>query len=85
MTFISHSDLTGVHVHTYKMPFSVKIVKSSHKILFYLTQPFLCCDNSKSPCVTYTVWFDMRVGGEMVGRVEIGLFGDVVPKTAKNL
>ena len=68
------------------MPFSVKIVNSNYHNLFYLTQPisFLCCDNSKSPRVTHTVWFDMTVGDEKVGRVEIGLFGDVVPKTAKN-
>ena len=34
--------------------------------------------------VTDTVFFDVEIGGEPAGRVEIGLFGDVVPETAEN-
>ena len=34
--------------------------------------------------VTNTVFFDVEIGGEPAGRVEIGLFGDVVPETAEN-
>ena len=34
--------------------------------------------------VTQTVYFDVTINGEEVGRIEIGVFGDVVPKTAKN-
>lgn len=30
------------------------------------------------------VWFDIKIGGESVGRVEIGVFGKTVPKTAQN-
>lgn len=30
------------------------------------------------------VFFDISIGGEPAGRVEFGLFGKVVPKTAKN-
>lgn len=30
------------------------------------------------------VFFDITVGGHEVGRVVIGLFGDVVPVTVKN-
>jgi peptidyl-prolyl isomerase F (cyclophilin D) len=34
--------------------------------------------------VTQTVYFDMEIGGKPVGRIEMGLFGGVVPKTAEN-
>lgn len=30
------------------------------------------------------VWFDIDIGGERAGRIEIGLFGKTVPKTAAN-
>lgn len=34
--------------------------------------------------VTDMVYFDMKMGEESIGRIEIGLFGKVVPKTVKN-
>ena len=34
--------------------------------------------------VTTTVFLDMTIGGEPAGRIELGLFGGVVPKTAEN-
>ena len=30
------------------------------------------------------MFFDITIGGEDAGRVVIGLFGDVVPKTTEN-
>jgi len=36
------------------------------------------------PKVTDKVWFDITIGGDAAGRIEIGLFGKTVPKTAKN-
>lgn len=30
------------------------------------------------------MFFDIEVGGEKLGRIEIGLFGKTAPKTVKN-
>lgn len=40
--------------------------------------------SSKGPKVTEIVFFDITIGGEPAGRIEIGLFGKTVPKTVKN-
>ncbi|CAG0912979.1 unnamed protein product [Notodromas monacha] len=39
---------------------------------------------AKGPKVTDKVWFDVSIGGTSIGRIEIGLFGDQVPKTVRN-
>jgi len=38
----------------------------------------------KGPRVTDIVYFDITIGGESAGRIEMGLFGKTVPKTVKN-
>ena len=40
--------------------------------------------NSPLATVTNKVYFDVEIGGENAGRIVMGLFGDVVPKTAEN-
>jgi len=48
-----------------------------------------CCKSGSAaegngPKVTNIVWFDISIGGGATERIEIGLFGEVVPKTVKN-
>lgn len=38
----------------------------------------------KTAEVTDTVYMDINIGGKSAGRIEIGLYGGVVPKTAEN-
>ncbi|CAO1314150.1 unnamed protein product [Diamesa tonsa] len=40
--------------------------------------------SAQGPKVTDIVFFDIEIGGVPAGRVEIGVFGGTVPKTAKN-
>ncbi|XP_077240751.1 rotamase CYP 4 [Tasmannia lanceolata] len=50
----------------------------------------MVCTNSLSPGlevqaeVTTKCFFDIEVGGEPIGRIVMGLFGDVVPRTVEN-
>jgi len=41
-------------------------------------------NEKKGPKVTAKVWFDIKIGDEEVGRIEVGVFGKTVPKTAEN-
>ncbi|CAD5205969.1 unnamed protein product [Bursaphelenchus okinawaensis] len=50
-----------------------------------LISSVLCADDKpKGPKVTDKVIFEIEIGGEKAGKVEIGLFGKTVPKTVKN-
>ncbi|KAK4885586.1 hypothetical protein RN001_001857 [Aquatica leii] len=46
-----------------------------------------CCSGSSDsdvPKVNKMVFLDVKVGSDILGRIEIGLFGEVVPKTVQN-
>merc|ERR1712034_165782 len=55
-------------------------------LLYFGAVLLLACslEAKKGPKVTDKVWFDISIGGEAAGRIEIGLFGKTVPKTVKN-
>jgi len=36
---------------------------------------------SKYPLITHKVFLDMEIGEEKIGRIELGLYGEIVPKT----
>merc|ERR1712026_550050 len=40
--------------------------------------------DASDPLVTKKVFFDIEIGGQAAGRIEIGLFGEAVPKTVDN-
>merc|ERR1712119_154535 len=55
------------------------------KISIFAFLAFTTADDSKKgPLVTDKVLFEMTIGGEAAGRIEIGLFGKTVPKTVEN-
>lgn len=39
---------------------------------------------AEEPAITQKVYFDITYGGEPAGRIVLGLFGNVVPKTVSN-
>lgn len=41
-------------------------------------------NETRGPKVTDIVYFDITIGGEPAGRIEMGLFGKTVPRTVKN-
>ena len=57
-------------------------VASSLFLLVLLTA--VCAGKVPKAEVTLKCFFDMTIGGEKAGRIVIGLFGNIVPKTAEN-
>merc|ERR1711934_450843 len=54
------------------------------KVLIVAALCVSALEAKKGPKVTHKVWFDISIGGEDIGKIEIGLFGKTVPKTVEN-
>jgi peptidyl-prolyl cis-trans isomerase B (cyclophilin B) len=52
--------------------------------LLFSLLPFEAESKGDGPKVTHKVYFDIAIGDEPAGTIEIGLFGKTVPKTVKN-
>merc|ERR1711936_55624 len=68
------------------LKFAMKLfIGGSIIFLLYTLLPFEAeSKETKGPKVTKKVFFDIEIGGEAAGRIEIGLFGSTVPKTVDN-
>nr|CAD1840917.1 unnamed protein product [Ananas comosus var. bracteatus] len=55
-------------------------------LVFFATIALIQAKSSKESLkeVTHKVYFDIEIGGKPAGRIEMGLFGKTVPKTAEN-
>merc|ERR1712035_178457 len=61
------------------------LVQERMKISIFAFLAFASADDSKKgPLVTDKVLFEITIGGEAAGTIEIGLFGKTVPKTVEN-
>merc|ERR1711973_222725 len=65
-------------------PIPARVKTIMEGLLVTLLFIFGCVSAKQDLVVTKKVYFDISIGGKAARRVEIGLFGDVVPKTVKN-
>lgn len=57
---------------------------ASIAVFFFGQTSFAAKELIENPPITHKVYFDVTEAGEPIGRITIGLFGTVVPKTVEN-
>uniref|UniRef100_A0A7S0X624 Peptidyl-prolyl cis-trans isomerase n=1 Tax=Mantoniella antarctica TaxID=81844 RepID=A0A7S0X624_9CHLO len=55
-----------------------------YMILAALVLAAVCAHAGEGPTITHKVYFDVSIGGVPAGRITMGLYGAVVPRTAEN-
>ena len=53
-------------------------------VAFFVTALPVEAKSKKGPKITHTVFFDVSIGDEPAGRIEMGLYGKSVPRTVEN-
>ena len=53
-------------------------------VLFAICGTTIATSQDAVPMVTHTVTFKMDIGGQRIGNIKIGLFGEIVPRTVEN-
>ncbi|OUM51546.1 hypothetical protein BVG19_g649 [[Candida] boidinii] len=66
------------------MRFVSAIIAIFAALFFFINYSSATADLEPLPEITHKVFFDIEEDGEKLGRIVIGLFGKVVPKTVEN-
>ncbi|KAK9475244.1 Peptidyl-prolyl cis-trans isomerase B [Dipodascopsis tothii] len=72
--------MANFQINWFRFLFGVLLVA----IVLFFMGPTAEALEAENPKVTQKVYFDVEQGGEPLGRIVMGLYGDVVPKTAEN-